>query len=334
VSFDHPLLLLAFLAIPAAVGVYLLAERRRMRYAMRYTNIEVLAAVVGGRPWRRYIPPIVFLGALAALCVAVARPHVERLMPRERAAVILVVDVSRSMQARDVRPSRLAAAQEAVRVFLDRVPKQLRVGLVVFAGEAMVGAPPTTDREVVRESVDELGNFPGFGTAIGDALAEAVQVGQSLFEGESITIASRSSAQSDPATRGLVSILFLSDGRQTRGTLLPLEGAELAKNAGFRVYTIALGTPNGTVPDFRGFSDRRIPVPPDPQTLRAIADTTGGEFFDARSAEALGSAYSKLGSRLGREPGRTEVTNWFVAAGAGLLLAAALLSALWSPRLP
>jgi Ca-activated chloride channel homolog len=305
-----------------------------MRYAMRFTNLEVLAAVAGGRAWRRYVPLVCFLLALAALCVAPARPHVERLMPRERAAVILVVDVSRSMQARDVRPTRLGAAQAAVRVFLDRVPKQLRVGMVVFAGEAVVGAPPTTDRDLVRESVDELGNFPGFGTAIGDALARAVELGQSLFEDESITIASRSAATSDPATRGLVSILFLSDGRQTRGELLPLDGAERAKAAGFRVYTIALGTPNGTVPDFRGFTNRRISVPPDPETLRAIAQTTGGKFYNARTAEALGSAYSELGSRLGRAQGRTEVTFAFVAAGAGLLLLAGLLSALWSPRLP
>jgi Ca-activated chloride channel family protein len=333
VSFDAPLLLLTLLVVPAVVAVYLLAERRRMRYAMRFTNLDVLAAVAGGRAWRRYVPLALFLLALATLLTGMARPQVEREIPVERATVILVVDVSRSMEARDVRPTRLAAAQAAVRTFLDRAPKELRVGLVVFAGEPQIGAPPTTDRELVRESVDQLGQFPGFGTAIGDALALAVELGQQAFGGGGITIANRTAAPAPSSGRGLVSILFLSDGQQTRGNLFPLDGAERARIAGFPVYTIALGTPNGTVPDFRGFNER-IPVPPDPETLRAIAQTTGGRFFEARTAEALDSAYADLGSSLGRNPGETEVTFAFLAGGAGLLLAAGLLSALWSPRLP
>ena len=147
-------------------------------------------------------------------------------------------------------------------------------------------------------------------------------------------------------TRGLVSILFLSDGAQTRGQLLPLEGADRARDAGIPVYTVALGTANGTLqfgggsqrppqgfPNGFGFG-RRVPVPPDPATLRAIADRTGGEFFAARDAESLNAAYSKLGSRLGRKPGKTEVTYGFLALAAGLLVAAGLLSAAWSPRLP
>jgi len=161
--------------------------------------------------------------------------------------------------------------------------------------------------------------------------------------------AARPSAAPAQNARGLVSILFLSDGRQTRGLLEPLEGAARAKSAGIPVFTISLGTPNGTVSRGFGFGGGgggqgsggggfgfggRIPVPPDPPTLRAIAQTTGGRFFDARSADALQSAYSKLGSELGRKPGRSEVTYGFLAGAAGLLLAAGLLSALWSPRLP
>jgi Ca-activated chloride channel family protein len=145
-------------------------------------------------------------------------------------------------------------------------------------------------------------------------------------------------------THGLVSILLLSDGAQTRGQLLPLEGADRAKAAGIPVYTVALGTPNGTLQfGFQrppqgfpgGFGQgRRVPVPPDPDTLRAIANHTGGQFFAARDAKSLQSAYSKLGSRLGRKPGKTEITYGFLAAAAGLLIAAGLLSAAWSPRLP
>jgi Ca-activated chloride channel family protein len=135
-------------------------------------------------------------------------------------------------------------------------------------------------------------------------------------------------------TKGLVSILFLSDGHQTRGELQPLEGAARAHAAGIPVYTVALGTPNGVLKrDFGGFQ-RTIPVPPDPATLRAIANDTGGKFYEARNAGALEDAYAKLGSRLGRAPGKTEVTYGFLAGAAGLLLAAGLLSVLWSPRLP
>lgn len=337
-SFESPFLLLTLLAIPAAVGVYLLAERRRMRYAIRFTNLEVLAGVVvGGRAWRRYVPPVLAVLALAALCLGLARPQVERLVPTERATVILVVDASRSMLAKDVKPTRLGAAQQAVRTFLERVPDRLRVGLVVFAGEAQVGAPPSTDRDLVRQSVDEIGNFQGFfGTAIGDALALAVEVGERAV-GDDTQLAAVRTAQA-PRTRGLVSILFLSDGKQTRGLLEPFEGAQLAKEAGIPVYTIALGTPFGTVErDWGGGGfgfQRTIPVPPDPATLRAIAQITGGEFSEARNAEALSSAYAKLGSRLGRAPGQDEVTNLFLAGAAALLVAAGLLSAFWSPRLP
>jgi len=147
---------------------------------------------------------------------------------------------------------------------------------------------------------------------------------------------------------GLVSILFLSDGAQTRGTLQPLDGAERARAAGIPVYTVALGTPNGTLdfgyggpppngsnnPNPFGGPSRRVPVPPDPATLHAIADRTGGQFFAARDAKSLKAAYSKLGSRLGRKPGKTEVTYGFLIAALGLLLGAGLLSAAWSPRLP
>jgi Ca-activated chloride channel homolog len=335
-SFDRPWLLLTLLVIPAAIGIYLLAQRRGMRYALTFTNLEVLASVAGGRSWRRFVPPALFLLALASLCIAVARPHHTTRIPSEKATVILVVDVSGSMQATDVKPTRLAAAQEAVRRFLDKVPKRVRVGLIAFAGEPQVATPPTSDRDLVRASLDNLAFFGGFGgTAIGDALAAAVDLGRQAVENPSLA------AASTPKTRDLVSILFLSDGHQTRGLLEPLEGAQRAKDAGIRVYTVALGTPSGTLTrDFGGpfggnfGGPRTIPVPPDPATLRAIAQTTGGQFFNARSAEAVASAYSKLGSRLGRVAGRSEITYVFLAAAAGLLLAAGALSAFWSPRLP
>lgn len=343
-SFAHPLLLLTLLALPAAVALYVLAERRRMRYAIRFTNLDVLAGVVAGRSWRRYVPPALFLFALTALCVGVARPQRETLVPRDRATVVLVVDVSRSMEAKDVKPTRIGAAQAALRSFLDRVPKRLQVGLIAFAGEPEVATPPTTDHQLVREALDTIRWYPSFGgTAIGDALAAAVRLGQQAVAGDNGNLASARAAAPTSA-RGAVSILFLSDGAQTRGDLEPLQGADRAKSAGIPVYTVALGTPGGTL-DFGGgpggfptldpnANGRRVPVPPDPATLKAIADRTGGGFFAARSAESLQAAYKHLGSRLGRKPGRGEITYGFLAAAAGLLIAAGLLSAAWSPRLP
>jgi len=343
VSFGNPLLLLTLLLVPVAIGLYLLSERRRMRYAVNFTNIDVLAGVAKGRAWRRYVPLVLFLLALTALCVAVARPHVNRMVPKERATTILVIDASRSMESRDVKPSRLGAAQAAVLRFLDRVPKRMRVGLIVFAGEAQVGAPPTTDRELVRESVDDIGEFSGFGgTAIGDALAAAVQLGRQAVEPSDTSLAAAVTPKGP--THGLVSILLLSDGAQTRGELLPLQGAERAKAAGIPVYTVALGTPHGTISGFGGggggggfgfggFNGPRQ-VPPDPRTLRAIAAATGGQFFAARSSKSLNAAYDRLGSRLGRAPGKSEITYGLLAAAALLLLAGGLLSARWSPRLP
>jgi Ca-activated chloride channel family protein len=333
VSFGHPYLLLTLLVLPVAIALYLLAQRREMRYAVRFTNVDVLASVARRGQWRRWVPPALLLLAVAALCVGFARPHMTSLVPRNRATVILVMDVSRSMQATDVKPTRLGAAQAGVRSFLDHAPKNLRVALIAFAGEAQVAAPPTTDHHLVRQAVDDLGLYSGFGgTAIGDALAAAVLLAKQAVSDDR-TLASLSTARAQKAP---VSILFLSDGFQTRGTLLPLQGAQRAKAAGIPVYTIALGTPNGTLAaPFGQFGyGGRAPVPPDPATLHAIARATGGEFFAARSAAALHSAYSKLGRRLTRVPRKHEVTYAFVAIAAGLLLGAGLLSAVWSPRLP
>ena len=353
-SFQSPWLLLSLLLLGIAVGIWIFAERRRMRYAVRYTNLDVLATVVSGRSWSRLVPPALFLLGLAALLVSLARPEVERVLLKERATVILVVDTSRSMQAEDVEPTRLGAAQEAIRTFLDQAPDGLRVGLVVFAGEAQVATPPTQDHELVETAVDEIDSFLVFGgTAIGDALQVAVHLGQQATlelpppEGQAAADqganGTRMLAQATgDEEKSPVSILFLSDGAQTRGVLQPLEGAALAKQAGFPVYTIALGTPEGVVDRGRfGFGlspgqggEQLIPVPPDPATLRAIARTTGGEFSEARTADSLKNVYENLGSQLGRESGTTEITFLFVAIAAALLFVAGVLSAIVSPRLP
>ena len=248
--------------------------------------------------------------------------------------VILVLDTSRSMQAKDVKPTRLAAAQEALRHFLDSAPKKLRVGLVVFAGDAQVATPPTNDHELVEQAVNEIGRFQTFGgTAIGDALAAAVElIRETLAEGQQ-TIALRTAPAEE--TKGLASVLFLSDGAQTRGILAPFEGADQAKEAGVLVYTVALGTPEGTVTGGFGFGQAAGPRSAE---LRRRAGDPGaarpgdaarhrrddrGEFTEARTADALEKTREKLGSSLGREPGESEVTFIFLAVAGGLLLAAA-----------
>jgi Ca-activated chloride channel family protein len=354
-TFGHPLLLLTLLALPVLAAVYLYLERRPPRYAMTYTNVDLLAAVSRGRSIRRYVPPALALLAVAALCVGLARPHRSTLVASDKATVVLVLDVSGSMQARDVKPTRLGAAQAAVRRFLDHVPPQVKVALIAFAGDPQVAAPPTRDRRLVREALDTIGYFAGFGgTAIGDALAAAVELVKPSTPQGAQTIAYTTVA-AQARKKSPVSILFLSDGHQTRGLLQPLEGAQRARQAGIPVFTIALGTPNGVLD--RGFGPggtpggggsspggggsfggpgfgRLIPVPPDPDTLRQIAQTTGGKFFEARSAKALSSAYDNLGSVVGREPGKKEVTYWLVGLAAILLVAAAVFSALVAPRLP
>jgi Ca-activated chloride channel homolog len=349
-TFGHPLLLLTLLVIPAAISAYLLTRRRRMQYAVRYTNVDVLASVAArGRPWRRWLMTAVFLLALATLCAALSRPHMHRLVVNDHATVVLVLDVSGSMEAQDVKPTRLAAAQKALHTFLAKVPARLKVGLVLFAGEAEVATPPTTDHALVAQAVDDANYFRGFGgTAIGDAIATAVQVGlrSAGLSGSSVSTlpASRSLAAyvtaKPRAASTLVSILFLSDGHQTRGVLQPLAGADKARAAGIPVYTVALGTTGNTT--MKGFPGAfgggggfgRPGLAPDPKTLRAIADRTGGKFFRAKSAGAVEQAYTALGSTLGRKSGSVEVTDWFLIGAAVLLVLAGVLSALWSPRLP
>ena len=334
-SFDRPLALLSLAVLAVLAAGFVTLARRRPRYVVRYPNVDVLRGVssrVGGM--RRYAPLALVTAALALLGVATAGPHVTRSAPVENATVVLVVDTSRSMLSTDVRPTRLDAAKTAARRFLERAPDKLRVGLVTFSGDVSVGAVPTRDRARVRRSVAEISRWQaGGGTAIGDALARAVELGRSAFGETGATTGAGSKVPENA-----VSILFLSDGRQNRGLLPPSEGASRAAEAGIPVFTVALGTDRrdgsgggatGSFGGFGGFS--RVP---DRATLRAIAEATDGEYFAARSAAALESAYRRLGSELGHEDRPTEVTALFVGAAAVVLTAAAALARLAAPGLP
>jgi Ca-activated chloride channel family protein len=323
-----PLALLALLIIPVAVVAYLALERRRARYAIHYTNIEVLAAVAATtRRWRAIVPPLLVLLALICATAALARPQVQVQVTSEQASIVLAVDMSGSMSADDVKPTRLGAAQGAVRRFLAKIPAKYRVGLVTFSSEPYVAAPLTYDRSLVQQGL-VFGSSFGQGTAIGDALARSVELLQPQANDDTggVSIPPAARAPDGP----LSAILLLSDGAQTRGTLAPLEGAQRAKSYGIPVYTVALGTPGGVLS--RGGFER--PVPPDPATLRQIAQTTGGEFFATQSETRVNAVYEDLASRLGKKDEWKEFSFALLGAAALLALAATGLSLFWVQRLP
>ncbi len=319
-SFATPLLLLGLLLLPLLVLAYRILQRRPTKYAVRYTNLDVLASVVDStRSWRRHAGLALFLLALAALLVGFARPSMNRLADREEATIVLVIDVSGSMQAEDVEPTRLEAAQRVVRDFLKGLPKRFQVGVVAFSETAEVAAPATDDRQLAIDAIDYL--YPQRGTAIGDALARGVEVARAAEPGKG--------GVERPAA-----IVMLSDGSQTEGMLLPLEGAARAKSFKIPVFTVARGTPEGIVEFNRFGGTRIIPVPPDPATLRQIAATTGGKFYEAETVGDLREAYEKMGSLVSKVERKQEVTYAFVAGGLVLLLAAAAIAVVTFPRLP
>ena len=319
-SFASPWLLLGLLALPLLVLGYRMLQRRPGRYAVRYTNLDVLASVVEStRSWRRHAGLAFFLLALTALLVGFARPSMNRLADREEATIVLVIDVSGSMQAEDVEPTRLEAAQKVVREFMRDLPERFQVGVVAFSETAEVAAPATDDRQLAIDAIDYL--YPQRGTAIGDGIARGVEVARAAEVGRA--------GIERPAA-----ILLLSDGSQTEGVLLPLEGAARAKSFKIPVYTIALGTPEGVVELNRFGGSRIIPVPPDKPTMRQIASMTGGRFYEAESAGDLRDAYDSMGSLVSKVKRKQEVTFAFLAGGLVLLLAASAIGAVTFPRLP
>lgn len=319
-TFGSPLLLLGLLLLPLLVLAYRRLQRRPSRYAVRYTNLDVLASVVEStRSWRRHAGLALFLLALGAMLVGFARPSMTRMADREEATIVLVIDVSGSMQADDVPPTRLEAAQAVVREFMRDLPKRFQVGVVAFSETAEVAAPATDDRQLAIDAIDYL--YPQRGTAIGDGIARGVEVARNAEVG-------RTGAERPAA------ILLLSDGSQTEGLLQPLEGAARAKSFKIPVYTIALGTPEGVVEFNRFGGTRIIPVPPDKPTLRQIAATTGGRYYEAESIGDLREAYASMGSLVSQVERKQEVTFAFLAGGLVLLLAAAAVAVVTFPRLP
>ncbi len=330
-TFIWPIALLGLVLVPCLLAGYVVFQRRRTRYAMRFTNVDLLANVVDEAPrWRRHVPAALFIAALAALLVSVARPQAVVSTPQDRAAVVLAIDVSRSMEATDVEPSRLRAAQDAAETFLDKVPDDLQVGLVIFSSEAQVLVTPTADHDQVRNALSFL-RADG-GTAIGDAIIAATSLADDSGASFASLAGSDKSAQDGTSP---LSVLLLSDGAPSPDTADPIEAANQASEQGIKVFTVALGTDEGTVTLSDPFgNDQVVPVPPDRETLGQIADITGAQFFEAPTEEALTRVYADLGSDIGFSKERHEITFAFAAAGGLLLLAGGVLSLLWFSRLP
>jgi Ca-activated chloride channel family protein len=311
-SFQAPLFLLGLAVVPLALAALALARRRPARYVVRFPALPTLGAVVPRQArWRGLVPPALLSLALAGLVLALARPEATVAVPVERASVVLVTDTSGSMEATDVDPSRLRAAQAAAERFLDRVPDELQVGLVGYADAAHTVLAPTQDRQEVRTALQGLA--ANGGTATGDALASALR-----------TLGERGQ-DSPPAA-----VVLLSDGATTVGRD-PVAVAREARRAGVPVFTVALGTVDGTVQTPDG---QLLRVPPDTAALRQIAQRSGGRAFAAEDADALDAVYEGLGSRIGTREERREISAGFAAAGLLLLAGAVGTTLRWRGRLP
>ena len=316
-SFLHPAVLVALLAIPLLVVWYVSQQRRRGRATPVFAAPALSASVAPRRPrWRRHIPMLAFALALAVLIVAAARPQRTVAEPVDTASIMLANDTSGSMAATDVKPSRLAAAEKAANDFLATVPGSVRVGLLEFNTNVALLQSPTTDHALVSSALAQL-RVTG-GTAIGDALRTALHT---------LATVPREGGKKPPGA-----ILLISDGASDVGSD-PITAAQQAAAAHIPVYTVELGTANGTVKEKRGNKTVTVPVPPDPAQLAEIARVSHGEAFTATDAKGLDTIYKRLGAELGHKKVKHEITSTFAGGGLALLLLGAAASLVWFGRL-
>jgi Ca-activated chloride channel family protein len=321
-SFATPWVLWGLLIVPVGLLAYWLVQRRLNKYAARLTNLDLLANIVDASPGRRrHMPALLALASLAALVVAMARPQAVVAVPRDDATVVLTMDSSASMTATDVSPTRLDAAKSAATSFLDKLPERFRVGLVSFSSSVQVLEEPTDDRGAVRSSLDSIQG--DVGTALGDAIVTSVGLAPDAEEQEKLS-----------GGKPLFAVLLLSDGANSTGSE-PLNILDEAKKTGVPVYTIALGTDQGTVEITNDLGEKQtFAVPPDRATLQKVAEETGGRYFEAPTEADLQAVYDEIGSQVSWEDEERELTAAFAGAGAVFLLLGAGLSALWFGRIP
>ena len=321
-SFREPLLLVGLALVPLALAAYVVAQRRRRRFAVRYTNVDVLAGVAARTNWMRHIPALLALLALAALLIALARPERTVAAEQRQAMVVMVTDVSGSMRATDVQPTRLAAAKQAGHALVDKLPRDFRLGLVGFSHVASQLVEPTTDKQRIGAGIDGLTAHGG--TAMGDGLALGVEAARTPITNE-LGVPQRLPA----------AIVLLSDGASTAGTEDPITVAERARKYRIPIYTVALGTATGTIEHTRRDGTTWTePVPPDTATLQEIARDSRGRFFQAADAQRLSDIYRGLGTRLATRHEKQEVTAAFAGGGLALLVFGMVAAVARGGRLP
>jgi Ca-activated chloride channel homolog len=341
-SFLWPQNLWLMLALPLLLALYLWLLRRPGKFALRFSNVSV-ARQAASRPWRRHVPPAIMLLALAALLLALARPTARVTLPWARTTIMLAIDVSLSMRVKDVQPTRMVAAQEAARGFLQDLPPNIDVGIVTFAGSAQVAQQATLDRPSLIAAIDAIqmqrgtaiGSaivlclaelFPEHGIQLGDMLFGPQRQARSLDEGQMTP--PKQIEPVAPGTYEAAAVILLSDGRRTTG-VDTLQAAKMAADRGVRIYVVGLGTPDGHAAQGEGMA---MFLQLDEVTLREVARMTAGEYHHAGTAEALRSVYQKLGSRLQTQTRETELTALLAMLAAILIVAGASLSLLWFGR--
>lgn len=339
-NFIWPAMLWLLLAVPLLVALYLVVLRRKRRNALRYANLDLVRAAMGGaQRLRRHLPPALFLLGLTAMIVAIARPTAVVTLPSQQQTVLLAIDVSGSMRATDVEPTRLAAAQQAANTFVAEQPHATRIGIVAFAASAALVQAPTRNREDVVAAIERL--QLQYGTAIGSGILVSLAT---LFPNAGIELGAWIDGRVEPHVRDTgvthpepvapgsfdeAAIILLTDGQSTTGPDA-VETAQLAADYGVRVYTVGIGTPEGDVISVGGWSAR---VRLDEEPLKRIAEMTDAEYYYAGTAEDLNKIYRTLNSRLVLKTEETEISALFSAAGALLALLAAALSLVWFNRI-
>ena len=331
----------SLLLLPLLAAAYLALLARRKKNTVRLASVALVKQALGAGPgWRRHVPPALLLAAVAVLLLASARPTARIKLPSVQETIILAMDVSGSMRATDVKPNRLVAAQEAAKAFVAGLPRTVRIGVVSFAGTAAIVQPPTFSREDVVAAIDRFQMQRG--TAIGSGLVLSLA---SLFPDDGIDLSQITGQRAMPPAPGektqkkpfvpvepgsfsSAAIILLTDGQRTTGPD-PMEAAKMAAERGVKVYTVGVGTKNGEIIGFEGWSMR---VRLDEETLKNIANATRANYFYAGTADDLKQVYQGLSSRLVVETKETEITGFLALAGALLAIAAAALSVWWFGR--
>jgi Ca-activated chloride channel homolog len=320
-SFRHPIELIWLAAIPVAVFAYLWFDRQRDARAAAWAPPELLENMVERPPaWRRHLPTALLLLGGLLLLVGFARPQASVRVKRQDATVVLVLDVSGSMAARDSQPTRLGAARKIANEYVDKLPKGYRVAVITFSDHASLVAPPTHDLSLVRDAISRAHTGPQ-GTALADAVVRAVNVAK--------TVPRKAGERRPPAV-----IVLASDGGQTAGRITPELAAQYARSTKIPVTAISLGTADGIVTQqLQGGYTERIQVPVQPAVLQGIARLSGGRFVSGAAAVDTRTTFDDLGSRVGHTHKKVEITSGLAAGGLVFLLAGAFTSGLWFRRL-